>query len=250
MKRTELVEYLDAYLRVGDIRDSSKNGLQVEGADEVTRVAFAVDARKAAFEEAARRGAHLVIVHHGLYWEKVEPLVGILYGRAEALIRNNMGLYAAHLPIDAHEEVGNNAELARILGLRERTRAGEYHDAMIGFGGIAPSGATMSSLAAALEQGTGHKVIRVIDTGKPPCKVACVSGGAACMASGVAEEGYDTYVTGEVAHGFVPEIEELGLNVIFAGHYASESLGVKALARHLEQEFDLETTFLEFPTSA
>jgi len=250
VRREELTTYLDEYLRVREIDDSSLNGLQVDGPDQVDRVAFVVDARLAAFEEAARRHAQLIIAHHGLFWGKVEPVVGTLYRRLRALVQGDVGLYAVHLPLDAHPEVGNNAELARILDLKERTPAGEYHGERIGFGGVLAQPTDVTSLARRVEEETGYPVIRVVEGGRPAVRVACVAGGAAEMAAGFASCGYDTYVTGEVSHSFLPQIEELRMNVIFAGHYATECLGVKALARHLANRFDIETRFLAFPTEA
>ena len=250
MRLQRLVEHLDTYLRVREMQDSAQNGLQIAGPDEVRRVAFAVDARRAAFEKAAESGAQLVIVHHGLFWGKPQLLVGPLYERIAALIRGNIGLYAAHLPLDAHPKVGNNAELARLLGLTRRVRAGEYHGQTIGFGGLAPRGACLATLVKRLEKATGYSPVRVLDAGRPVRRVACVSGGAADMVSGFAAAGYDTYVTGEVSHGHLPMIEELGMNVIFGGHYATETLGLKALARHLARRFRLQTEFIDLPTEA
>jgi len=143
MQRTELVAYLDEYLRVGEINDRSLNGLQIEGAEEISHVAFAVDARLAAFEEAGRWGAELVIVHHGLFWDKVKPLVGIRYRRVRSLVQNGIALYAAHLPLDVHPEVGNNAQLARIMRLEETAPTGLYHGELLGLGGMLKDGADL-----------------------------------------------------------------------------------------------------------
>ena len=250
MQLRELVEHLNEYLRVADISDDSVNGLQVGGPDEVSRVAFSVDGRLAAFGQAAEWNADLMIVHHGLFWGKVVPLVGPLLDRVRLLVERGIGLYAVHLPLDAHPEVGNNAELARVLGLQDREAMGEYHGEMIGFGGTLPEAASARDLAARLEEGTGYPVLRVLDGGRPARRVACVSGGAAPMAGQIAAAGYDTFVTGEISHSSLPLMEELRLNVVFGGHYATECLGVKALARHLEVEFGLETCFIDLPTQA
>jgi dinuclear metal center YbgI/SA1388 family protein len=250
MELQRLVTHLDTYLRVKQIKDSAVNGLQVEGPGEVRRVAFAVDARLAAFTEAADMGAQLLIVHHGLFWTTVQPLTGPHYRRIHALIEGNVGLYASHLPLDAHPEVGNNAQLARALGLRRRVPAGEYHGQVIGVGGVLPGPTPVSKLAARLAAATGCPVIRTVEGGRPARRVACVSGGAADMARQIAEAGYDTYVTGEVSHSSEPLIEELGINVLFGGHYATETTGLKALAAHLRREFRLETRFIGLATGA
>ena len=250
MKLQQLAAHLDAYLRVKEIKDSAVNGLQVEGPSEIKRVAFAVDARLAAFTEAAEMGAQLLIVHHGLFWTTVQPLTGPHYRRIRALIEGKVGLYASHLPLDAHPKVGNNAQLARALGLRRRVPAGEYHGQVIGVGGVLARSIPVPELAARLAAATGCPVVRTVDGGRPARRVACVSGGAADMARQIAEAGYDTYVTGEVSHSSEPLIEELGINVIFGGHYGTETLGLKALAAHLHREFRLETRFIALPTGA
>ena len=250
MRLRELVGHLNEYLRVADISDDSLNGLQVGGPDEVSRVAFSVDGRLAAFGQAAEWNADLMIVHHGLFWGEGVPLVGPLLDRVRLLVERGIGLYAVHLPLDAHPEVGNNAELARVLGLEDRERMGEYHGEMIGFGGTLPETVSVGDLAARLGEGTGYPVLRVLDGGRPAHHVACVSGGAASMAERIAAAGYDTFVTGETSHSYLPLMEELRLNVVFGGHYATESLGVKALARHLDAEFQLETRFIDLPTQA
>jgi len=250
MKLQELVTHLDGYLRVKQFKDGAVNGLQVAGPAEVTRVAFAVDARLAAFTGAAECGAQLLIVHHGLFWTTVQPLTGPHYRRVRALIEANVALYASHLPLDAHPEVGNNAELARALGLRRRVPAGEYHGQLIGIGGALSRPMGLDALAGRLATATGCQPVRVVNGGKPARRVACVSGSAAEMAPGFAAEGYDTYVTGEVSHSLLTVIEELGMNVIFGGHYATETLGLKALAKRLRTRFGLATHFIALPTGA
>jgi putative NIF3 family GTP cyclohydrolase 1 type 2 len=135
MNRDELTAYLDETLRVKEIEDTSQNGLQVEGPVEVMKVAFAVDSCQAAFEGTVTAGAQLLIVHHGLFWDKPLRLVGPLFCRVKTLIEGGCGLYAAHLPLDLHPELGNNAELARLLELKDTRAFGEYHGDQIGIGG-------------------------------------------------------------------------------------------------------------------
>jgi dinuclear metal center YbgI/SA1388 family protein len=249
MKRDELVAYLDDYLRVKTIQDDSQNGLQVEGAQEVARIAFAVDACQEAFEQAVAAGAQLVVVHHGLFWERPARLVGPLFRRVLTLIEGRCALYAAHLPLDVHPEVGNNAELARLLELKEPQPFGEYHGSAIGIGGTLEPTIPLEALAGRLAQITGEPVVRVLAHGPPlASRVGCVSGGAAFLMDQVARAGFDTFVTGETSHSFFHYAAEYGLNVIFGGHYATETLGVKALARHLVDKFRLETVFPDVPT--
>ncbi len=251
MQREALIAYLDAYLRLKDFsHDNSLNGLQVACPSEVTHVALAVDARLRVFEAAADWGAQLVIVHHGLFWGNVYALTGPNYARFHLLLTRGLGVYGVHLPLDAHPEVGNNAELARLLGLDNLVPFGVYHGSTIGMAGSLLEPVPLMELATRLGAALGEMPLRLVDAGRPAQKVACVSGGAASMAPQAYEAGYDTFVTGEVEHSHLPLIEEMGMNVIFAGHYATETLGVQALGRHLEARFGLATHFVDCPTGA
>jgi len=249
MKRNTLIKYLDEYLRVEEIEDKSQNGLQVEGPDEVTLVAFAVDGCQASFEEAVNKGAQLLIVHHGLFWSDALCVVGPHFERVRTLIEGRCGLYAAHLPLDLHPDVGNNAEMVRLLKLHDIQPFGEYHGTEIGFAGRLDRPLEMSALIGRLVEALGRPPIRVLDYGpKEIERVGCVSGGAASMVDQAADAGLDAYLTGETSHTFFHQAVERKLNVLFAGHYATETLGVKALARHLQEQFDLQTVFLDIPT--
>lgn len=249
MKLDELSTYLDDYLRIDDFDDVSKNGLQVEGPEVVTKVAFAVDGCQASFEQAVTENAQLLIVHHGLFWDEPLRLVGPHFRRVRTLIEGGCGLYAVHLPLDAHAEVGNNAEMARLLKLRDKQPFGEYHGTQIGMSGELEPPLDMPALIGRITQAMGTTPIRVLDHGPEEAhRVGCVSGGAASMMDQAEEAGLDTYITGETSHAHFHEANERGLNVIFAGHYATETFGVKALAHHLEERFGLETTFLNIPT--
>jgi dinuclear metal center YbgI/SA1388 family protein len=249
MKLDELSTYLDDYLRINDFDDVSKNGLQVEGPEEVTKVAFAVDGCQASFEQAVTENAQLLVVHHGLFWDEPLRMVGPHFRRVRTLIEGGCGLYAVHLPLDAHAEVGNNAEMARLLKLRDKQPFGEYHGTQIGMSGELEPPLDMPALIGRIVKALGRPPVRVLDHGPEEAhRVGCVSGGAASMMAQAEEAGLDTYITGETSHAHFHEADERGLNVIFAGHYATETLGVKALARHLEERFGLETVFLEIPT--
>jgi len=249
MKRDDLVTYLDTYLRIAEIEDTSRNGLQVEGPEEVTKVAFAVDACLAAFEQAVEAGAQLLVVHHGLFWEKPLPLVGPHFRRVRTLIEGRCGLYAVHLPLDAHPEVGNNAELARLLGLRDTRPFGKYHGVEIGVAGAFDPPLEIPALIGRLIQALNRPPVRVLAHGpKEAHRVGCISGFSVPIIDQVREAGLDTFITGETSHAYFHQAAERGLNVVFAGHYATETLGVKALARHLKEKFGLETAFLDLPT--
>jgi dinuclear metal center YbgI/SA1388 family protein len=154
-----------------------------------------------------------------------------------------------HLPLDAHPDVGNNAQLARALGLMDCRRLGVYHEVKIGMAGELDQPTALDALAERLTEETGSPPLRVLRGGSGQARsVGCISGGAAMMMEQVAEEGLDTFVTGEMDHTHYHVAVELGLNVIFGGHYATETLGVRALGRHLSDRFGLRTVFLDVPT--
>ncbi len=249
MKCNELLAYLDDYLRVKEIKDASQNGLQVKGSEGVTKVAFAVDACLAAFEQTVTKGAQLLIVHHGLFWRKPLRLVGPHFRRVQTLIQGDCGLYAAHLPLDTHPEVGNNAEMARLLGLQETRSFGDYHGVEIGVAGILEPPLEIPTLLGRLIQTLHTPPIRVLGHGPEEAqRVGCISGFAADMIDQIDEARLDTFITGETSHTFFHQAAERKLNVIYGGHYATETLGVRALARHLAKKFGLETAFLDIPT--
>ncbi len=247
MRLAELVAYLDRYLRVAEVPDwrDALNGLQVENAGEVTRVAAAVDACQAVVEDAVR-GADLLLVHHGLYWSETRPATGRAYRKLAAILRGNLAVYSAHLPLDLHPEVGNNVELARLLGVAVEGWFGQYEGTPVGvLGGLAlPREAVGERLRAVLGSAPRLLAHGPATTGR----IGIITGSAGSMIKDAAAAGCDTFVTGEGQHWTYFEAEELGVNVFFAGHYATETLGVKALAAHLEQRFGLPWRFIDHPT--
>jgi dinuclear metal center YbgI/SA1388 family protein len=251
MKRDELVSYLDEYLQVKAIEDSSNNGLQVRGADRVTRLAFAVDASLATFEAARAAGAQMLVVHHGLFWSKPIMVTGIHLRRLQTLLDAGLSLYAAHLPLDFHAEVGNNATLARWLKLEGVEPFGDYKGHPAGFAGCLPQPCSLEQFAAQVEQSLGEPVLKIWSFGSGTVqKVGIVSGGAGLLVSQAADAGVDVYLTGEVSHIAYHEAQELGVNVVYGGHYGTETAGLKSLAEHLTDRFGLETIFLDLSTGA
>lgn len=244
----ELVLYLNNYLRVADMPDAphALNGLQVANGGTVSRVAAAVDLCEATVRLAAEQGADLLIVHHGLFWGGLEPLIGRRYRRVAGLVTRNIALYSAHLPLDLHPDVGNNAVLARQLGVALRGAFGEEYGIPIGVWG------EIDEPRAALGQrltGLLGSAPRLLPFGPERVRrVGIVTGAAGALIGQAAAAGLDTYVTGEGPHHTFFDAEELGVNVFYAGHYATETLGVKALAEHLRARFDLPWTFLDHPT--
>jgi dinuclear metal center YbgI/SA1388 family protein len=251
MNRDDVVSYLDDYLRVGDIEDSSNNGLQVEGEDNVSCLAFAVDAGLAAFEGAMAAGAQMLIVHHGLFWSRPLMVTGIHRRRLACLLDSGLSLYAVHLPLDFHDEVGNNATLARWLGLSDVTAFGDYKGQTSGVVGQLPEAVSMDEFVSDLERVLGGPVVKVWPFGRPSVRrVGIISGGGGSFADQAAAAGVDVYLTGELNHSVFHQAMELELNVIYGGHYATETAGLKALANHMSTQFGLDTVFLDLPTGA
>lgn len=248
MKLQELVGYLDTYLSVSEVPDwpDAYNGLQVEGRRPIQRVAFAVDACLATITRASERGADLLIVHHGLFWGAKAPVTGIYYRRLETLMKNDIALYACHLPLDAHPEVGNNAVLARMLGLERASPFGEIQNFAIGV--WCETEMTRADLVMRIDTSL-NTTTRVIAAGPDTVrKVGIVTGAAGSQIADAAAFGLDTFLTGEGAHHTYFEAEERGINVLYAGHYATETVGVRALAEHLSRRFGLEVLLIDHPT--
>ena len=248
MRLDELVRYLDGYLRVGDVADdrNALNGLQVENAGEVRRIAAAVDACQATIDAAAASGADLLVVHHGLFWAGLEPLTGRAFRRTSALVRHGIAVYASHLPLDCHPEVGNNAELVRLLGMEVNGWFGDHLGAPIGAWGEldVPREVLRDRLGEAL-----GVTARLIPGGPPRChRVGVITGAAGSSIRQAHAAGLDTFVTGEGQHWTYFDAEEYGVNVLFGGHYATETLGGKALAAHLSERFGLPWSFIDHPT--
>jgi dinuclear metal center YbgI/SA1388 family protein len=248
MTTNELARWLDAFLRVKDIADDSLNGLQVENRGSATRVALAVDASEQAIRTAAQSGADFLIVHHGLFWGKPEPLIGPLLRRIRALIESDIALYAAHLPLDCHPMVGNNVQLAERMGWKDTVEFGEYHGTVIGRSAALAEPIPLADLVNTLRRITTEEP-RVWNFGPGSARrVAVVSGGAMSMIDQVLAGGFDTFITGEGGHSHYWYAREAGINVVCGGHYATETLGVQALGGAVKREFALETVFLDQPT--
>lgn len=244
----DVAVYLDGYLRTREVRDDPRalNGLQVDNSGRLERVAAAVDACQASIDAACTCGAGLLLVHHGLFWGGLEPLTGRHGRRVRALHGHDVALYAAHLPLDCHPEVGNNAVLARGLGVRDLVPFGEEHDLAIGvLGSLAVPREALVALVGRLL----HAEPRLVACGPPDVKrVAIVTGAGSTFIREAKAAGADTLITGEGPHHSYFDAEESGTNVIFAGHYATETVGVKALAAHLSERFEVPWEFVDHPT--
>lgn len=249
VKLSSLVDYLDGFLGVAGHPDyrTALNGLQVQGREEVRRIAAAVDTSEAVIADAVERGADLVLVHHGLFWDGLRPLTGRRYRKVAALVDAGVGLYSVHLPLDAHPEVGNSALLARALGIDVQERFGDFEGVGIGWSGV-PAEWEREELVRRCEAVLGGPV-HLIDGGPESVKtVAVVTGGGGSFIEEAAQAGIDTLVTGEGSHHTFVDAHELGVNVIYGGHYRTETFGVRALAEHLAGTFELDWVFLDHPS--
>jgi dinuclear metal center YbgI/SA1388 family protein len=249
MERSELTAYLDDYLRIDEIDDYGPQGLQVEasGAD-VARLALAVDAALPAIEAAAEWDAQMLLVHHGILWRTVERIAGPLGRRVRRLLDNDLHLYAAHLPLDAHPTVGNNARLAQLLGVTVDSWWCVPTNVPIGVVGAAPPNTHRDDLATQLERKLETNV-RLLAYGPEQVQtVAIITGFGADQIGAAKEQGADTFITGETSHANYWAASEHGLNVLYAGHYATETVGVRALGAHLADRFGLDVKFFDFPT--
>jgi len=246
-----LVSYLNQLLDVSAFEERAINGLQVSGKRDVAKVAFAVDGVLETFQAAADAGADMLLVHHGIFWGFQFPLRGANYKRIKVLMDNEISLYAAHLPLDAHPELGHNVSLLRQLGLRPETLEpfGKYGGRTIGFqGAIAPT--TREALTARLEILLGGAV-RLLPFGPEKVKtVACVTGaGADFSLVGEAKiKNIHYYISGEAEHPIYHYARENGVTVALGGHYNTEVFGLRALRSHLEETFGLATCFIHCPT--
>jgi dinuclear metal center YbgI/SA1388 family protein len=231
-----IVRFLNAELRVRDIPDASRNGLQVRVPKEIRKIGFAVD-------------GSFLIVHHGIKWKGLRDRTGLREKRIDFLKRKRINLYAAHLPLDLHPEYGNNIELARILGLTRIEKFGKYKGRALGFKGRLSVPRTIGWIAGML----GRRIkadCKVLGFGRPTVRtVGIVSGGGSDAIGEAYRDRLDCFVTGEAPHHIYHEAKDLKKNVIIAGHYATEITGVKALMPLLKEEFGVRVTFLDVPAT-
>ncbi|MGM0371620.1 MAG: Nif3-like dinuclear metal center hexameric protein [Halobacteriota archaeon] len=238
---------IDAYAEV----DASANGLQIgDGTGEIERVALAVDGVRATVTAAADRDADLLVVHHGLSWGGIERVTGRTYDRIAGLIENDLDLYAAHLPLDGHQELGNAAGVADCLGLEDRAPFGELGPVTIGQRGTLPSPESADSIAATLEESLDHggQGVQTLDFGPEQIEsVAIVTGSGTDWLDEAVAAGVDAFVTGEGEGKLYHMARESEVTVFLGGHYATETFGVRALADRIET-WGPETTFIDEPT--
>jgi dinuclear metal center YbgI/SA1388 family protein len=245
---SDIVNYTSDFLRVRDVGDwdNALNGLQIENSGGVTKIGAAVDASTRVMEAAAKQNVDLLIVHHGLFWPGLRPVTGALRRQLKLAFESNIALYSAHLPLDLHPRVGNNAQLAAALGLKSNHPFFEEKGQMIG---IKMRAALLrNDLNRKLRKALAGPVKAFMFGPKRTGTIGLITGGAGSEIYKVAQEGIDTFITGEAPHWAAVAADELGMNLLLGGHYATEVFGVKALSAHLSKRFKIPWTFIDCPT--
>jgi len=244
----KITRYIGKHLNLETVTDwpTAMNGLQVANPGNVTKIAAAVDACEFTINAAIEEGADLLLVHHGLFWNGAQPLTGANYRKFKAAFSNDLAIYSAHLPLDVHPVLGNNALLFDALGLKKRTPFFFEKGQFIGF----------KSAVRLRRSELQERLIRVLGGPVHLCpggpevirSVGVVTGGAGSELKKAASEGVDTFITGEAPHWAFTMAEELGVNLFLGGHYATETFGVKALAEHISRKFGVPWTFIDHPS--
>lgn len=245
VRLAELVSWMDETLDAASYRDYGPNGLQVAGAAEVSHLATAVSVSLDVIERAAAVGAQALLVHHGLFWDGQSMVIGSLERRRlEALFAADLSLIAYHLPLDGHPTLGNNARLADVLGLEARAPFAEHHGRLLGVMGTLSEPADVDALAGRLGGALGSTPLVLRGGDHPVRSVGIVSGGAARDIRQAAAAGLDAFITGEPSEDAPYLAAELGVHLIAAGHNATETVGVQALAAAAVERFGIEAGFL------
>lgn len=246
----EVTDYLDSLLRIDALPDAphALNGLQVANGGVVTSIVAAVDASQRTVDRLVSEtelGA-MLLVHHGLFWDGLRPITGRRYRKLSLVINHDAAVYSAHIPLDVHPELGNNAVLARMLGILDPVPFDDYHG--VPFGASGHLIMSRDRLAERLTELLGDTVHLIPGGPETTARVGIITGGAGSHIERAASAGLDTFITGEGAHHTTFDALELGINVLYAGHYATETVGVRALAEHVADRFGLPWVFHDHPT--
>jgi dinuclear metal center YbgI/SA1388 family protein len=241
----QVSRFLNRTLRIRSIKDASVNGLQVRSrkAGEIRKVGFAVDGCLSTFEKAKKLGVELLVVHHGIFWRPQKDR-DLAKARAAFLRKNNMALYAVHLPLDLHEEYGNNMQLCRLLGLQDPVKFGNYHGIKIGYAGTFKRAVSLDAAASVLNRELDTKC-RVFPFGSKRLRsIGIISGGGGSLLKEASTTGLDCFLVGEIDLAVYNAAREYGMNLIVAGHYATETVGVKALMSLVRESFGVSIVFV------
>jgi dinuclear metal center YbgI/SA1388 family protein len=244
----ELVEYANSYLRIAEIEDyaNALNGLQIENDGRVTKLGAAVDASVQTLQAAIARGVDLLVVHHGMFWPGLRPITGATRELLRLAFENNVALYSAHIPLDVHPEIGNNALLIRALEVANAEPFFPWKNCLLGQ--RADLSVPRDEIVRRLRNLFGGDIKAVAAGPENVRALAVITGGAGSEILEVAKLGIDTLITGEAPHWAAVAARDLKVNLIVAGHYATETFGVRALAEHLGQRFRLPHEFIDAPT--
>ena len=248
VSRSELLQYLDSYLDAQRGADFGPNGLQVEGRDEIRKLVTGVSACRELFDRAAAAGADAVLVHHGIFWTGSSPvLVGSHYQRVAALLRHDLSLFAYHLPLDRHPEIGNNFLAARGLSLSDLEPFGDYEGLPVGFRGRFSEPDPIEVLVERCTVLFAQPPLVFRDGPEKVTTLGIISGGAQREFYQAIEAGLDAYLTGEASEWVMNVARESRVHYLACGHYATERLGIRALGEHLAERFGIEVEFLDVP---
>lgn len=247
LARKELTEYLNNLLRPQDYNDYCPNGLQIDGREIVSRIAFAVSATRDSITKAMEWGADTLIVHHGLFWKfhGTRTLTGPFGKRVLPLVRNEINLYGYHLPLDAHLEVGNAAGVASLIGLGHWEPFGDHKGSPTGVMGMLPEGVTAEVLRMQLQKHLDHEIILASPNEQEEIRsVGIITGGANSDWLAAYDAGLDAYITGEISEHDWHESQEYGIHMFAGGHNATEQFGVQNLMKKVEDEFGLTCKYI------
>lgn len=243
MQLSELNDYIGRLLEISRFRDYCPNGVQVEGRAEIRRIATGVTASQRLLQAATAWGADAILVHHGYFWRNEDAtLTGIKKRRIALLLQHDVSLLAYHLPLDAHAELGNNAQLALRLGMLPQGRFGEQD---IAWHGELRQTQTLGQFAAHITDTLQRTPLIIGNSERPLRRIAWCSGGAQSYFEQAVALGVDAFLTGEISEQNVHVAEETGIAFIAAGHHATERYGVQALGEHLAQQFNIEHRFFD-----
>ncbi|MGY8839518.1 Nif3-like dinuclear metal center hexameric protein [Candidatus Njordibacter sp. Uisw_039] len=251
IERQELMSYLDGLLQPDQFNDYAPNGLQVEGVEKIQRVVTGVTASQALIDQAIARGADVLLVHHGYFWRNEgSPLVGIKKHRIKSLMVHDINLMAYHLPLDCHPELGNNAQLGKLMGWVPDAHMQSSGVTGLGLYATLPAGCTGIEVQRHLSRVLGREALHIDIPSKPIKRIGWCTGGAQGMIEQAVALGLDAYVSGEISEATVHVARENGVHYFAAGHHATERYGAMALAAHLQQELGLDCEFVDVPNPA
>ncbi len=247
-KLKTICTYLEKHLKLNEVPDypNALNGLQLENAGQVKKIVAAVDACLPVVREAVEQKADLLLVHHGMFWQGAQKIEGSQYEKLKLAMDNGLAIYSAHIPLDVHPVSGNNVLLAKAIGLKNLKPFFEWKGIQLGL----RSGAQIKRevLLERVKKAVGGEARLCPGGPQQTRQIGVITGGAGSEVYAAAASGIDTFITGEGPHWSYTSAEELGINVIYGGHYATETFGVKALAKHLAAKYRISWSFVDHPT--